>query len=411
MGNFALAFMLSSMTARMSQALQINLEYSTDILCKETDRGPSGTLRESRRRLMWCCYVTDSLVGSGVDQLTLIDEEDLKIQLPCNERSFIQQTIRITETLRDRQTLPFIPSDIRSSDYGDNMGIVACFLRLVEVRRRVLRCVCPSFSIFHVNCLIRSRYIKHLDKAKVPWLSDSEFAVLDSECKAWHDSLPPSLQFTPSALFIRQETGQVGALCILHCAYHQTMCDLYRLGAPKLYKLRGAFSFPPEERAFVTHLQWTLFEHAKALARIVEETGRYGTKALADSWLPTITYDSCRIIVYHLTQIIDPSAETSTGLTEQAIPFLEGSLQMLKRMQALYAVAEPLVFIVQLLFLDIIALRSLTRLQYVAAKTMVGKFGLGSEAIRRMKSIIPDDPYRPNPEEAAEGCVFSFLFN
>jgi hypothetical protein len=139
MGNYALAFMLSAVTARMSQALQINLEYSTDVLCREAGRGPSGTLKESRRRLMWSCYVADSLVGSGVDQLTLINEDDIKIQLPCNERSFVQQIICVTETLRDRRTLPFIPPELRPSDPEGNMGIIAYFLRHIEIRRRVLR--------------------------------------------------------------------------------------------------------------------------------------------------------------------------------------------------------------------------------------------------------------------------------
>lgn len=139
MGNYALAFILSAMTSRMSQALQINLEYSTDILCKETAIHPSITIRESRRRLMWSCYVADSLVGSGVDQLTMINDDDIKIQLPCNERSFMQQIICITETLRDRQPLPFIAPDLKPSNPKDNMGIAAQFLRHMEIRRRVLR--------------------------------------------------------------------------------------------------------------------------------------------------------------------------------------------------------------------------------------------------------------------------------
>lgn len=139
MGNYALAFMLSAMASRMSQALQINLEYSTDVLCKETEKHPSVTIRESRRRLMWSCYVADSLVGSGVDQLTLINDDDIKIQLPCNERSFLQQIICVTETLRDRQPLSFIAPELRPSNPADNMGIAAYFLRHMEIRRRVLR--------------------------------------------------------------------------------------------------------------------------------------------------------------------------------------------------------------------------------------------------------------------------------
>jgi hypothetical protein len=189
----------------------------------------------------------------------------------------------------------------------------------------------------------QSRYIKHLDTAKVPWLPDSEFAVLDAECKAWYNSLPSSLKFTSAAIYIRKDTHQLGALYILHCSYHQTMCDLYRLGAPNLYKVRAAFDFPPEQSAFLRYLQWTLFEHARSLAKIIAEAGCHGTKTMADSWLPTITYDSCRIIVYYLTQLIELSAENSKALISQTIPLLKGNIHALKRMQALHAVAEPLV--------------------------------------------------------------------
>jgi len=59
MSRFGNAFMLSGLTARMAQALQINLEYSTQILWREGEKdGPSASTKESRRRLMWCCYVS-----------------------------------------------------------------------------------------------------------------------------------------------------------------------------------------------------------------------------------------------------------------------------------------------------------------------------------------------------------------
>jgi hypothetical protein len=191
---------------------------------------------------------------------------------------------------------------------------------------------------------VLSRYIKHLDQAKLPWLPDSEFSVLDAECKAWYNSLPPSLQFTSTAVYIRKDTNQLGALCILHCGYHETMCDLYRIGAPHLYKVRAAFDFPREQSPFLHSVQWTLFEHARSIAKIVEEAMRHGTRILADSWLPSIIYDSCRIMVYYLTQLIDPSDTKNTPLTLEKVPLLEQNVKALKRMQAIHAVAEPLVF-------------------------------------------------------------------
>ena len=142
MGSYANAFMLSSITARMAQALQINLEHSTDVLCRDVDgTGPSASVKESRRRLMWACYITDSLVGNGVDQLTLIDESDIKIQLPCNEQSFTLETPCITELLERGQILKFLPPERIPTNPADNIGMTAFYLRHIAIRRKVLKYV------------------------------------------------------------------------------------------------------------------------------------------------------------------------------------------------------------------------------------------------------------------------------
>ncbi|KAJ5974699.1 hypothetical protein N7481_011909 [Penicillium waksmanii] len=353
MGNFSNAFMLSGLITRMTQALQINLEYNTDLLCHNNDSGLTATEKESRRRLMWSCYVMDSLVGSGVDQLTLVDEKDMKIQLPCNERNFVQQIPCLTETLEAGNWLKFIGEDVDTRTLLPNMGMMAYFVRHISVRKKVLR------------------YIKHLDDAMVPWDPDSEFASLDAECRAWYESLPPSLQFTPNAIYIRKDSSQLGALCVLHCAHYQTICDLYRLGAPALYKLRAAFDFPVDQQKFLKHLQQVLFDAARSLAAIIGETARHGCRMLADSWLPTITYDSCRIMVYHLTQILDPRDANTKLLMTETLPLIRSNVQSLRAMGSINAIA--------------ISLSS-------AAETMLERSGIGSEVISQ--NIIPDDPYQ-----------------
>ena len=141
MSNFGNAFMLSAITARMAQALQINLEHSTDILCQDSSSSPDASNKESRRRLMWCCYISDSLVGSGVDQLTLIKEADIKIQLPSNERNFLLQRACVTEVLEPGQFLKFLEPHELPSNPADNMGIRAYFVRYIATRRKVLRSV------------------------------------------------------------------------------------------------------------------------------------------------------------------------------------------------------------------------------------------------------------------------------
>lgn len=199
------------------------------------------------------------------------------------------------------------------------------------------------YEISHKTDKHLNRYIKHLGDAMVPWSPESEFAHLDADCRAWYESLPASLQFTPDAIYIRKDTSQLGALCVLHCAHYQTICDLYRLGAPALYKLRAAFDFPPEQHEFLKHLQQVLFDAARALATIIGQTAHHGPRMLADSWLPTITYDSCRIIVYHLTQILDPREESTKSLILTTIPLLRSNIAALKSMGSLNAIANTLV--------------------------------------------------------------------
>lgn len=83
----------------------------------------------------------DSWVGSGVDQLTIFDEKDIKIQLPCHSRNFLLQIPCITETMECGKVLDFLFEDMIPENPSENMGMMAYFIRLVELRKRVLRLV------------------------------------------------------------------------------------------------------------------------------------------------------------------------------------------------------------------------------------------------------------------------------
>lgn len=133
--------MLSATSARMAQALQVNLEHSADILCTQPSQTISACSKEARRRLMWACYIMDSWVGSGVDQLTILDEKDIKIQLPCHSRNFLLQIPCITETMERGKILDFLFEDLIPEHPAENMGMMAYFIRLVELRKKVLRLV------------------------------------------------------------------------------------------------------------------------------------------------------------------------------------------------------------------------------------------------------------------------------
>lgn len=135
---------LSGLAVRMAQALKLDNEYSPDILCADDgSAAPSVVSRESRRRLMWACYVLDAWMGSGGDHLTLLREADIKIQLPCNERNFGLRIPSVTETLGVGHVLQFLPPSVVPPKPAGNMGIMAYYIRIVTLRKRIIRYVPP----------------------------------------------------------------------------------------------------------------------------------------------------------------------------------------------------------------------------------------------------------------------------
>lgn len=138
MGNYANAFMLTGLSVRMAQALQINLESSSNNLCSG-ETGPSSMTKEARRRLMWSIYIMDSWVWNGVDELTLLDESDIKIQLPCSDIKFELQQFCIVETLHPGAHLSFLSSGDSMKGKVEKPDLRGHFIRLVSLRRKVLR--------------------------------------------------------------------------------------------------------------------------------------------------------------------------------------------------------------------------------------------------------------------------------
>lgn len=137
-GNYANGFLLTGLAVRMAQALQIGMESSPDVLCLQSQT-LSATQKESRRRLMWSIFVMDSWVGSGVDELTLIDEADVRIQVPCSDASFEAGKACLVETLQRGNYLSFLSPSTIAQGPVENPDIHGHFLRLISLRRKVLR--------------------------------------------------------------------------------------------------------------------------------------------------------------------------------------------------------------------------------------------------------------------------------
>ncbi|KAJ5206639.1 hypothetical protein N7491_002746, partial [Penicillium cf. griseofulvum] len=320
-GSYASAFILSGIAARISQALQLNLESSADVLCTQSG-STCPIVTESKRRLMWSCSVMDSWVGSGVNQLTLLEDKDLKIQLPCHSHNFSLGTPCITEVLDEGKVLGFIPREQTHFQPFHNMGIEAYFIRLVSIRKRVLR------------------YVKQLDTSKPPWEPDSEFQQLSTECESWRQYLPNNLKWQTSSIWARKESSQLGALTLLWCTYHQTLVDLYRIGMPTLFRIRRHVDFPSDKKEFLDYCRRVCFDGAREVSKIIVEALKHGIKALADTWLCIIAHDSTKVMLYYLSHATDSSPSLSASDSNETTILVNKNLETLKQMRSLVATAE-----------------------------------------------------------------------
>lgn len=75
---------------------------------------------------------------------------------------------------------------------------------------------------------------------------------------------------------------------------------------------------------------------------LAEEALRHGLHGLADSWIPTIVYDSCRIMLYFATQLHEPSSSHGRSLINEVVPLVRSNMEALKKMRSLHSVSELL---------------------------------------------------------------------
>lgn len=338
--------MMSGLAVRMAHALKINSEHSPDIMCSDPDEAaPSVVSRESRRRLMWACYILDAWAGSGIDQLTLLRENDIKIQLPCNERNFGLRIPCVTETLGVGHVLQFLPPAIVPRRPAENMGIMAYYVRIVTLWKKIVRYV--LFSEATSRELMENSYVNRLDTrldaSPPPWQPDSDFAALDADLRLWRRELPDFVEYSAETIYARLDSNQLGALVLIHCTYHHNYLELYKLSMPDLFKLSKPLSVPPEHQEFFQAAQANCYHHAQQIADILAEAADHGARLLSDSLLPYFVYDSSRVMLYYVARLLDPNRIDAQDKVRDAINAVESNNRVLRMMVALFPIAQSLV--------------------------------------------------------------------
>ncbi|KAL1878122.1 hypothetical protein VTK73DRAFT_8002 [Phialemonium thermophilum] len=276
-GDHAFVFMLTGCCTRMSRLFRIDSE--NDSLATRTAPTPTeATRRESIRRLLWSCYILDSIIGSGVEGNLSWIHRGPDIPLPCPESDFSGQTAS------DPVGLGMEGSPHELSVAGiDIRGHVA---RIVFLRTQVLHCIRTSNPA----------------DGPEPWDESSRYMQLLSWIATWYRGLPQNLTLQELNIYIHREQETLGAFFFLHIAYHSCLFDLCRIClAGYSFPLAAAMRQAPPE--FLAEQQQQCFHHAESASRILQTALDAGCSGLDDSFAPTCAFESTKIQVVYFTTL------------------------------------------------------------------------------------------------------------
>jgi hypothetical protein len=304
-GEHRLCFMLSGLASRYSQALSLNLEYDHDVLSTTSLLSP--VERESRRRLMWACYIIDTMVACGLNHLQAIDTTTIQIQLPCDEKYYLYKTARHTAKV----PICFdAEADREIVISTENQDTHAFLLRLFLIRERILR---------YINDRIDEEY---------PWRLTSSLADLEH----WKESLPAELQLNSDVIVIRKEQSMLSALVSLHVQYHQINCLLYRCTIPSmLFPARAQTGLSRKASVdFLSESRRGWFDHACAMSTIFEVALEQRPASMTDPAIGFSAYNAIIIKFLYLTNFVPPEERLLT--MENIMPLIEIDLRFLQEL-------------------------------------------------------------------------------
>ncbi|KAK7704429.1 hypothetical protein SLS64_008616 [Diaporthe eres] len=275
---FSDAFMLTGLASRFAAALQLNHENPR--LCF--------LAQESRRRLMWSLFMIDIGMAAGHPDFTLWAHrpECIDLKLPCNERNFEYDLPEVTESL----VPPPRQSDGSLPPLTDKVGFLALHIRIQWIRSKIL-----AFT----KTLVLPR-TGSLDLKALPRKCEE----LQDDLNAFEGRLPPQFKWNEANLRLRAYHPRLCVYLMTHIWWEQCHCDLYRIA---LVGRRDSLSKEAISRldpAFVKYCQRQCFEHAKAMAEMLDMVLQKGVP-VSDLDLPVLAYQCANTLYYTLASCGD----------------------------------------------------------------------------------------------------------
>ncbi|KAH7145457.1 fungal-specific transcription factor domain-containing protein [Dactylonectria estremocensis] len=319
-GNFASAWMLSSIATRAALALGLNNQGRAD------DESMAFSEQETRRRLFWACYCLDRMMSTGLSELTVIRAEHLRLQLPCEEYQYTFGISCWTLIINLEEEMPAMdqPSLEQLQAQGD-VGMFGQYVQVMQMRYSILKYVRN-----HPEDL----------KELPPWDTASTFAQCVHKMTTWRRCLPPQFQLLPDTIYMRQSQDQLSPLIMLHVWYEQCMSDLYRIVMPGFPETLLPSMLLQAPEGWVQQHQVACVRHASNIASIFETVSALIDMEgflFLDTSLPMCVFDSTRVRVQWLFM---PPSESPEERIEECKASFETLIGYVERMAEYFQQAK-----------------------------------------------------------------------
>ncbi|KIW28138.1 uncharacterized protein PV07_07820 [Cladophialophora immunda] len=292
-GSVLSSFFLSALAIRLAFALELHLEPTERPVQTDTVLPPS--VLETRRRLIWSCFIMESVPDAGTRRLySAMDPFAIQARLPSDESCYQRRS----GTSAVQPTLAELWSDRHTTSVTAPN-------------------TCPSISAYLIKMAVLRMKILHYVNSDVngneplidspPWLADSPFHDLQRKLEHFYATLPGELQLTVNMKHFTDQSPI--PLYTLHIMYFAASADLFRIGIQARAPARRAQTAPPEH--FIDLCRRGRIENALNIIKVV----RQFLEGTATEHDPFIAICSCLAI-----RIISVEGQNTVGNPSPLLP-------------------------------------------------------------------------------------------
>ncbi|KAI0840859.1 fungal-specific transcription factor domain-containing protein [Hypoxylon sp. FL0890] len=259
------AWMYGGAAIRMAQYLGLGFgdipdAGDTQVKSAELQRGSSchqsqvALDKEVRRRTMFSCFILDRMLAGGKHRVSIIQAEDIQIQLPCSEDKFDLAMEVPTGFLKDR---------VR---HGMDDSVLSRFIQLMDIWGDV-----SKFSS-------QGGRLNDKEKDHPPWTEGSTFYQLNKKLAAFDAELPDTFTFSRSNYFKHENHQASSVYVLLHMLRCVCLIMLHREYIPfvpvRCERPEGPLDKPipkgsPPEGFYISSAE-QVFKAAREIVELVE---------------------------------------------------------------------------------------------------------------------------------------------